>query len=220
MKVVTGHKGITVFTTTVHGHSVHSSQIDRGVSATMIAARLIGYLEGMMAERRQVAPAESVFDPPFTTIHVGMISGGTASNIVAKDCSFVTDIRALPEERGEDYLNRFESHIRHEVVPAMRAVAPEAGIDIDLRSNVPSLKPETDGGAERLARLLTGDNDSHGASYCAEAGQFQTAGFSTVICGPGSIDQAHQPDEFIEIAQLEAGEAFTRRLMAYLRQAV
>lgn len=217
MKVVTGHKGIVVFSTTVHGHSVHSSQIDRGVSATMVAARLVSYLEDMMNEAKAKAVTNSPYHPPHTTIHVGTMSGGTASNIVAKECRFVTDIRAVPDEDGEAYLKRFEDHVRQNVVPEMRQTAPESGIDIDFRAKVPSLRPEPDSEAERLARLLTGDNDTHGAVFCAEAGQFQEAGFSAVICGPGSIDQAHQPDEFIEIAQIEAGTEFVRKLIGYLR---
>ncbi len=216
MKVVTGHKGIVVFATTVHGHSVHSSQIDRGVSATMVASRLVTYLDDMMAAAKASASTNSPYHPPYTTIHVGTISGGTASNIVAKECRFVTDIRAVPEEDGRAYLQGFEDHVRRQVVPEMRKIAPESGIDIDFLAQVPSLRPEENSKAERLARLLTGDNDSHGAVFCAEAGQFQEAGFSAVICGPGSIDQAHQPDEYIEIAQMEAGTAFVRKLITYL----
>ena len=217
MKAVTGHKGIVVFNTRIHGHSVHSSQIDRGVSATMTAARLITYLEDMMEVRRKAADPQSLYDPPFTTIHVGRINGGTASNIIAKECEFVTDIRALPGEDGEAYLTRFEQHVRNDIVPKMREIAPESGIDIDLIAHVPPMMPENGGAAESLVRVLTGDNESHVASYCAEAGQFQQAGFSTVICGPGSIDQAHQPDEFIELEQIDAGTEFIRRLIKQLR---
>ncbi|MBB4304459.1 acetylornithine deacetylase [Rhodobium orientis] len=216
MKVITGHKSILVFTTTVTGHSVHSSQIPRGVSATMVAARLVAYLEDMMEEGKGTAAENPAYDPPFTTIHVGLLNGGTASNIVARECRFVTDIRALPEEDPEAYLQRFEAHVRKTVVPAMRAVAPETGIDIEVRSVVPGLRPEPENEAERLARMLTGDNEVRGAAFCAEAGQFQQAGFATVICGPGSIDQAHQPDEFLSLDQLQAGTEFVRRLIGHL----
>lgn len=216
MQVVTGHKGILVFETRVSGKSVHSSQIHRGVSATMVAARLVTFLEDMMLEAARAAPASSPFVPPYTTIHCGEIHGGTAHNIVASDCHFVTDIRALPGEGAEAYLQRFKDHVGDVVEPQMRAIAPDAGIAIHVEANVPAFAPEPGSEAEHLARLLTGDNASHAVSYTTEAGQFQEAGYSVVVCGPGSIDQAHQPDEFIETAQLDAGTDFIRRLIGYL----
>ncbi len=216
MKVVTGHKGILVFETSVRGKSVHSSQIHRGVSANMVAARLMVFLDEMMRDAAKKVPHGCPFEPPFTTIHCGQVNGGTAHNIVASDCSFVTDIRALPDEDANAYLARFEEHIRNEVEPAMKRIAPESGVSIHVHARVPGFSPEPGSEAEHLARLLTGDNASHAVSYTTEAGQFQEAGYTVVVCGPGSIDQAHQPDEFIEISQLEAGTAFTRKLIGYL----
>ncbi|MEO1066343.1 MAG: acetylornithine deacetylase [Pseudomonadota bacterium] len=212
MKVVTGHKSIMGVTTHVTGKSVHSCQVDRGVSAVMTAARLITYLEDMMLENARRADPQSPFDPPYTTIHCGVVEGGTARNIVAKECTLVTDIRTIAGEHPMDFYKRYETHIREEVEPRMKAIAPEAQIVVTPAHVVPGLEPEADGGAERIARQITGDNGVHAVSYATEAGQFQTAGFSVAICGPGSIDQAHQPDEFITKDQLAQGWQFMKKL--------
>ena len=217
MKVVTGHKGIIGFTTHVTGHSVHSCQIDRGVSAVHVAARLITYLDDMLEENMRRADPENPFDPPFTTLHCGTVEGGTAHNIVAKECYFRTDIRAVAGEDPRDYYDRYQAYIENEIVPKMRKVAPEAGVRLNPISYVPGLKPEPQGEAERIARGLTGDNGTNVVSYGTEAGQFQDVGFSVVVCGPGSIDQAHQPDEFISVDQMRAGDAFLDGLIEDLR---
>ncbi|NRG17247.1 acetylornithine deacetylase [Rhizobiales bacterium] len=216
MKVVDSHKGTMLLRTTVTGKSVHSSQLNRGVSAITAAARIIGWLDERTRANIGETPPGSPFDPPYTTLHCGVLEGGTAHNIVAKSAWFYTDIRSLPHESQDEWQARYESFVRSEVEPEMKAGAPEAGITIERLSAVPGLQPEENGGAEELARRLTGDNSRNVVVYGTEAGQFQEAGFSTIVCGPGSIDQAHQPDEFIEKAQLVAGEAFIRRLMREL----
>lgn len=217
MQVVTGHKSILGVRTHVTGHSVHSCQIDRGVSAVMTAARLVTYLEDMMLENKRLSDPASPFDPPYSTIHCGVIEGGTAHNIVAKDCRIVTDIRTIAGESPLDFYDRFETHIRDEIEPKLKAIAPDAGIVLAPGKMVPGLKPEVNGAAEQLARQITGDNGVHAVSYATEAGQFQTAGYSVVICGPGSIDQAHQPDEFITLDQVAEGWTFMQRVAEVLR---
>jgi acetylornithine deacetylase len=169
-----------------------------------------------MEENRRAVDPSNPFEPPYTTLHCGMVQGGTAGNIVASSAWFYSDIRAIPTESPFDYLERYRAHARDVLEPRMKAIAPEAGIAIELVSEIPGLRPEADGAAERLTRRLTGDNGSHVVSYGTEAGLFQNIGWSTVVCGPGDIDQAHQPDEYIEIAELEAGERFLRRLIADL----
>jgi acetylornithine deacetylase len=213
MRVVTAHKGIVGVETVVTGHEAHSSQTHRGVSAVMTAARLITFLDDMARENAAGAPSRSPFEPPYSTIHVGTVDGGTATNIISRECRFGWDLRCIPEDDPQDYVDRFERYCREEVLPAMQAVAPEADIVTTVLSAVPGLHPEPDGQAEALVRQLTGYNASDAVSYAAEAGQFQQAGFSTVLCGPGSIDQAHQPNEYIEITQVEACVAFMRRLI-------
>lgn len=212
MTAVTGHKGIIVLETKIQGHPVHSSQLNRGVSAISTAARLIGWLDRETETNKANADPACLFDPPYTTLHCGVIKGGDAHNITAAECEFVTDIRTLPEERGEDWQAKYEDFIETEVLPAMRAVAPACRVDVTRIANVPGLREETDGTAEQLVRGLTGDNGQHVVVFATEGGQFQEKGLSTVVCGPGSIDQAHQADEFIEAAELERCTAFLDRL--------
>lgn len=213
MRVVSAHKGMAGFETVITGHEAHSSQSHRGVSAVMTAARLITFLEDMARENAARASADSPFEPPYTTIHVGVVHGGTAMNIISRECRFQWDVRNVPEEQAMTYFETFERHCQEQVLPAMRAVAPETDIVTRRLFHSPGLRAEPGSDAEQLVRTLTGDNAMHVVPYGAEAGQFQQAGLSTVICGPGSIDQAHQPDEYIDIDQIEACEAFMHRLV-------
>ncbi|HSF97024.1 MAG TPA: acetylornithine deacetylase [Thermohalobaculum sp.] len=222
MQVVTQHKGGCSLNTRVRGFEVHSSLVHTGVSAVMNAARLINWHSDRMDENRREAEALGdtapgiLFTPPYTTLHNGMIQGGTAGNITAKDCWFTSDIRCLPNEDGRDWFARYRAECDR-VQAEMQAIRPETGIDIEVRLLAPGCSKETNGEAERLARMLTGDNGEHAVSYGTEAGHFQReGGYSTCVVGPGSIEQAHQPDEYITVAQFEAGEAFVRRLIDHL----
>ncbi len=217
LSVITGHKGGTGYHVHVRGHEVHSSLLPQGVSAIMEGARLIDWLNDVNAEvQAQVpSPLAAAFDPPFTTLHVGMIEGGTAHNITAADCRFAVEMRVVPGEAMADWEARFVAEARR-IEAAMRAVRPEAAIQLDRFFGVPALVPEVAGEAEALARRLTGDNATGVVSYGTEAGQFQAAGYSAVVCGPGDIAQAHQADEFIEVSQFQAGERFMDRLLEAL----
>ena len=216
MRVVTGHKAICELSTHVRGFEVHSSLMHEGVSAVMTAARLIGWIDAQTAANRaEAAGAALGYVPPWTTLHVGQIEGGTAHNITARDCTFSCDIRALPGESLDDWIARYRAFVA-EVEAEIQAIRPEAAITITTKGSVPGCRPEDEGAAETLVRRLTGDNGTHVVSYATEAGQFQDGGYSTVICGPGSIEQAHQPDEFITKEQLAAGSAFMDRLIADL----
>ncbi|MBA1157139.1 acetylornithine deacetylase [Microvirga mediterraneensis] len=214
--VVTGHKASVQLRTQVTGYAVHSSRIDQGVSAVMNAARLIAWHEDVMEENRRNADPANPFEPPYTTLHCGMMAGGNAANVVSSSAWFFSDIRAIPTESPMDYLARYESYIRDVVEPRMKAIAPDTGVTVELIAEVPGLRPEADGAAERLMRRLTGDNGTHVVSYGTEAGLFQRVGWSTVVCGPGDIAQAHQPDEYIEVSEFQAGEAILRRLIGDL----
>jgi acetylornithine deacetylase len=215
--VVTGHKGGTGFKVHVKGYEVHSSLIHTGVSAIMAAAPLIDFANRVNIANAAKAPAAlaQMFDPPWTTLHVGMIQGGTAHNITAADCRFSCEIRVVPGEDIEDWVAAFEGQVA-QAVAAMQTIRPETGITVARFFSVPPLRPETDGAAEALARRLTGDNGLHVVSYGTEAGQFQAEGYSAVVCGPGDIAQAHQPDEFLEISEFDAGWSFMQRLVASL----
>jgi len=215
--VVTGHKGGTGFKVHVKGYEVHSSLIHTGVSAIMAAAPLIDFANRVNAANAARPPAAlaQMFNPPWTTLHVGMIRGGTAHNITAADCRFSCEIRVVPGEDIEDWVAAFEGQVA-QAVAAMQTIRPETGITVARFFSVPPLRPETDGAAEALARRLTGDNGLHVVSYGTEAGQFQAEGYSAVVCGPGDIAQAHQPDEFLEISEFDAGWSFMQRLVAWL----
>ena len=217
MKTVTGHKGGTGLDVTVHGFEVHSSLMHTGVSAVMEAARLIEWANEQNARNaaRTPGPVTALFEPPWTTIHVGQISGGTANNITARQCRFVLSFRCVPGEDPEDWRAAFEDRVA-EVQVQMQTVRPEARIEVEQDYDVPPLRPEQDGAAEGIARRITGDNGRHMVSYGTEAGQFQAAGYSAVVCGPGDIAQAHQPDEFITVEQFRRGEEFVAKVVEQL----
>ncbi len=219
MQAVTGHKGGMGFNTHLVGFEVHSSLLHKGVNAIMAGAKLIEWANEQNTANMAMKPTPlaAMFEPPFTTVHVGQISGGTAHNITAKDCRFAMDFRVVPGEDKEKWQIDYLKKVR-EVEAAMQAVVPETRIDITPRFDVPALEPEEDGEAETLVRQITGDNASHKVSYGTEAGQFQQAGYSAVICGPGDIAQAHQPNEFIEVSQFNAGHDFMRKLVKRLCQ--
>jgi acetylornithine deacetylase len=217
MKVVTGHKAGIGYLVDVRGHEVHSSRIDRGVSAVMEAGRIIQWVNEQNARNRALPPGPlaAPFDPPWTTLHVGQIRGGTADNITAADCHLTIDMRPVPGEASGDWQRAFEAEVAL-IASGMQAVHPATGIRLDRYFDMPMLVPEPDGAAERLARRLTGDNGAHVVSYGTEGGHFQRAGYSVVVCGPGDIAQAHQPDEYIEISEFRAGLEFMERLVAHL----
>jgi acetylornithine deacetylase len=216
MKVVTAHKSVTGVRTVVTGHEAHSSQPHRGVSAVMVAAELINYLQSLSAEAASSGPHNDLFEPKHTTITINRIEGGTAPNIMAGHCAFQWDVRTLPTEDGATYIKRFTDYCRDVVLPRLHAIAPGCKIETTPRAATPALKHETNSEAERLCRMLTGDNQTRHVSFAAEAGQFQASGLATVICGPGSIAQAHQPNEFIEVSQVELGAKFIDDLIKHL----
>lgn len=214
MKIVTGHKGGIGYKMHFKGFEVHSSLAPTGVSAVMMAAKLINWANEVNDENAAKPPGELAADfvPPYTTLHVGTISGGTAHNITAKDCRFGFDFRIVPGEDIAAWQARFMDKVA-ELETEMKAVRPEAGITAEQYFHVPGLVPEDQGKAEALVRQLTGENASNVVSYGTEAGQFQERGYSAVICGPGDIAQAHQPNEFVSVDQFRQGEAFIGRLV-------
>ncbi|MGF1612282.1 MAG: acetylornithine deacetylase [Kiloniellales bacterium] len=215
MRLVTAHKGVTVFRTTVIGRAAHSAQPHLGANALHAAGSLVHFIETMARDERAAADPANGFEPPYPSFNVGTFSGGTAQNIVANHCSFTWEFRALPGDDGARFLERFNRYAEDEVLPRLRETAPEAAIKTELVVRVPPLAPEPDSPAERLVRALSGANRSEAISFATEGGLFQEAGFSVVVCGPGSIDQAHRPNEFIEVSQVEACEVFLHKLIAW-----
>ena len=215
MRVVTGHKGLYSVRVALTGKEAHSSLVEDGACAVTNAVALMSHLTEEAARLKAAAPADSPFDPPHGTLTIGRMGGGAAMNILAKDAWFEALMRPAPWDDGPGLGARLEAKARA-VEAEMRRTAPEARVRVELVSNVPPLKPEIEGEAETLARALTGDNAPRVVAYGTEGGQFQEAGFSAVICGPGSIDQAHQPDEFVALDQLNHCMTFLKKLEARL----
>ncbi|MBB3773112.1 acetylornithine deacetylase [Angulomicrobium tetraedrale] len=214
MRVVDAHKSGIAYLTTVTGREAHSSMPQLGANAIFAAAELVGELDRYRAELIEAGDASGRFDPPNTTLQVTVIEGGTAGNIVPRQCAIRWNVRGLPDFDEPALLARFERFAQGVVLPKLRASAPEASIVTDFIYRVPPLRPQTGSEAELLALRLAGQNRTYTVSYGTEGGHFQAQGIPTVICGPGSIDQAHKPDEFIDVAQLRACERFLTGLIA------
>ncbi|MBI2717266.1 MAG: acetylornithine deacetylase [Rhizobiales bacterium] len=216
MQVVNAHKSALTFATEVTGHEAHSSLTHQGVNAIMVAGELISELSRIRREVEARGDASGRFDPPYSTVHVGLIEGGTAKNIIPRRSTFAWETRLLPDADPDEVPQRFASFSRS-LEPAMKAVAPDAGIATECVNRVPALAPESDSPAEYLALHLASANGTHAVSYCTEAGLFQQIGIPAVVCGPGSIEQAHKPDEFVAVSELRKCEAFMQRLIARCR---
>ncbi len=213
MRIINGHKGCYIFETRIRGRAAHSSQPHHGGNAIVAAGRLIAFLADLAAQKRREAPADSPFDPPYTTFNPGQVEGGKALNIVAQDCRLAWEFRPLPGENVDAIIAAFEAHAQNEVLPALAEFAPEASIATERLATVLPLTPENDGAAESLVRHLSGSNAAAGVvSFGTEGGLFQAAGISAVVFGPGSIDQAHKPNEFITLDQVAACEEFLLKL--------
>ena len=215
LKLGTRHKGCYSFETEITGRDGHYSQTHKGANAIVAAAEIVAELSRIAEELKSSRFNDANFEPPYPTINVGKIEGGTAVNIIARHCAVHWDFRATPGADPNLVLPKLETFIADIVLPRLRRVAPESAIVTRPRAHVPPLADEPGGAAETLVKFLTGANQTIGLAFATEAGQFQQAGLSAIVCGPGSIQQAHQPDEFIELSQLEAGEAFLRKLIAW-----
>ncbi len=215
LKLGNRHKGCYGFDLEVTGRDGHSSATHRGLNAIAHAAQAIGFLDSLAERFRREGPFDPGFDPPYTTFNVGEISGGTAGNIIARQCKVAWEFRPIPAVDPETVIATVKRYLSEELVPRMRERVPEADVAMTEACVVPPLVPRPGSPAEALARHLTGANDTIGLAFGTEAGQFQDIGIDAIVCGPGSIEQAHQPDEFIELSQFAEGEAFLRRLMAW-----
>lgn len=214
MKAVTGHKGGVTWWVHVHGFEVHSSLLHTGVSAIMWGAKLIDWANHLNASLQAAAPAgmAALFDPPYTNAHVGQISGGTAHNIAAKDCEFGFGFRVVPGESLDEWRALFREQV-DKLTTEMQKIRPEAWIEVTEKFSLPPLAPEEANTAEELVRQITGDNSENFVSYGTEASHFQRAGYRAAVCGPGSITVAHQPDEYLTLAQFAEGQRFMERLL-------
>jgi acetylornithine deacetylase len=216
MQVADAHKSVGGYSTIVHGHAAHSSKPALGASAIEAACDLVTGLYRFAGELAASGDPSGRFDPPASTIHVGTIHGGTARNILAKLCTFQWEFRALPGIAQDLALRHLEDYAARVVTPKLTRFAKDAFIETVTEVEVPGLTPESGSIAESLALKMAQSNRTITVPYASEAGQFQLANLPTVVCGPGSIDQAHQPDEYIEIAEIQACIAFMRRLATEL----
>jgi acetylornithine deacetylase len=212
MAVIDAHKSISTYLTTVHGKEAHSSDPRRGASAIEAACALVAELYALQAELEREGDPSGLFEPGFSTVHVGTIEGGNARNILAKSCSFGWEFRGLPGSDPKRAITHFEAFADRVVRPRLVRHAKEARIETESDVEVPGLAADAGSPAETLAKKLTRSNRVGTVSFATEAGQFQKAGIPTVVCGPGSIAQAHQPDEFIALSEIDAGIAFLERL--------
>ena len=216
MQVVNAHKGAITFSTEITGHEAHSSLTDQGVNAIMVAGELLGEINRIRKDLTQLGDPTGRFNPPYSTIHVGVIEGGTAKNIIPRRCSFHWETRLLPLANPAEVPTRFENFAAT-LEPPMKKIASDTGIHNQQTNIVPGLAPEDNSPAEHLALHLANANGTHAVSYCAEAGLFQQIGIPAIICGPGSIEQAHKPDEYIDISELRKCQAFMERLQEHCR---
>ena len=216
MQVADAHKSVATYVTQVRGREAHSSNPALGANAIEAASALIGELYRFMDASLAAGDPASRFAPGASTVSVGTIQGGTARNILARDCAFHWEFRGLPGVAQDAALRHLEAYAEREVLPRLRRYAPEAGIETLTEVEVPGLAPAPGSPAEALAFKASRRNATIAVSFATEAGRFQGAGIPTVVCGPGAIEQAHQPDEFIAEAQVLEGIAFMRRLAADL----
>jgi acetylornithine deacetylase len=214
LEVVDAHKSVVTFSTTVHGFEAHSSKPYLGASAVMTAAELIAELNRIGDDMMERGDTSGRFDPPYTTVHVGTISGGTARNILSKTCTFHWEFRGLPSLDPQEIPARLDRFVQEVALKRLNRFGEFGRIETVLHADVPGLAPDPGSAAEVLALRLAGKNHTQTVPFGTEAGHYQAAGIPTVVCGPGSINQAHQPDEYITLEQLEAGVAFMRRLAA------
>jgi len=213
MKVVRAHKGKLSHRCHVRGREAHSSLVDQGVNAVEAAAEAVAYLKSMARRFRDHGPYDDELSPPYTTVHTGTIHGGTALNIVPLAAHFDFEFRHLPDDDPQALLAELEAHIEANILPEMHAVDACTGFRFEPLSRICGLSVGEDAEIVALAKSLTGANTTGKVSFGTEAGLFQElAGIPTVVCGPGSIEQAHKPDEFIALEQVARCEAFLRKL--------
>ncbi|AOY99830.1 acetylornithine deacetylase (ArgE) [Cupriavidus sp. USMAHM13] len=217
MRVIVAHKGINAYRCCVKGFAAHSSLTPRGVNAIEYAARLICFIRDIADEFKANGPYDQAFDVPYTTAQTGTIQGGIALNTIPALCEFIFEFRNLPGVDPEALFQRIQSHANDVLLPRMRAEHPDADLAISKIAAAPSLDAAEQDAITQLVRALTGDREVNKVAYGTEAGLFQRAGIPAVVCGPGDIQQAHKPDEFVTLEQLAECERFLGKVIDSLR---
>ena len=216
MKPVVAHKGGYFFRCTVHGKAAHSSLTPQGCNAIEHAARLICHIRDLADAWRAQGPFDAAFDVPHSTITTNLIAGGIAINTVPDTCSFSYDFRHLPGHDAEGIQAEVRRYVDQQLLPAMRREYADARIDIECGAAVATLDASEQAAITQLVRALTQDQGVRKVAYGTEAGQFAQAGIPAILCGPGSIEQAHKADEYVELEQLALCDRFLRQLVATL----
>ena len=212
MTMVVAHKGIAVYRCRVHGKSAHSSLTNQGVNAISYASKMIGFVDELAEQLSHRDDRDLLFDVPYSTLSVGTIQGGTASNIVPNLCEFTFDYRNLPHMTQDDILSPIQAKVA-ELNAQMQARAPETGIELQQLESVPAMTDNTNDELQQLIVALTKDDKRHKVAYATEGGQFTDAGIPTIICGPGSIEQAHKADEYVALSEIERCDKFLQKLL-------
>jgi acetylornithine deacetylase len=212
MKPILAHKGKYDVLVRVRGKPGHSSEPDKGVNAIYAAAQAVSYVASEARRFAKEGPFEDGFDPPHTTIHVGTIQGGSILNIIPEHAEFIMEWRPIPGDDGMREVERLKAYVAAHIEPAMHAVDPACGFSFEVRNTMPGMAIPPDHELTALVKQITGANSAGKVSYGTEGGYYQAAEIPTIICGPGDIAQAHQPDEWVAQEQLDACDAFIRRL--------
>lgn len=213
MRPIVAHKGINAYQCCVRGQAAHSSLTPRGLNAIEYAARLICYIRDMADEFRANGPFDELYDVPFTTAQTSTIEGGNAINTVPAECRFAFEFRNLPTLDPETIFARIEQYARETLVPKMQREHAVGAIEFTKIAAAPGLDATEQAAITQLVRALTADDARRKVAYGTEAGLFARAGIPSVVCGPGDIQQAHKPNEYVSLEQLAACEGFLRKLV-------
>jgi acetylornithine deacetylase len=220
MQPVVAHKGKRAYKCCFRGREAHSALTPQGVNAIEYAAKLVVYIRHMAERMRDCETRDNGFDVPFTTLQTGVIKGGTAANIVPRDCEVHFEFRYLPGVDPEALESEIKSYAERVLLPEMRAVDPATFIAFETKAEIPGLDPSVERAEQdrvtSLAQALARDQSVSKVAYATEAGLFQRAGIPSIICGPGSIGEAHKPNEFITLEQVALCESFMERLLEEL----
>jgi acetylornithine deacetylase len=213
LKPIIGEKGRQVYHCQIQGFPAHSSLINRGCNAIEYASQLISYIKKLGERIQKQGPFNFDFDLPFTTITTTIVSGGIASNVIPGTCEFIYEVRYLPDFPVENLRKQVENYFRTRLLPSMKKVYPDADIYLVLTSDENAFNSKDDAEITEIVRRVTGSDERIKVSYSTEAGLFDDEHIPTIICGPGNIEQAHQPNEFISCHQLNLCEEVFRDII-------
>ena len=203
MKIIDAHKGCYDYTTHFQGLAGHGSAPDKGVNAVEYAVKFVNKLLELRETLKSKAPKDSIFDPPYTTLQIGGMEGGIARNVIADKCKVDWELRPVVKEDGIFVNKEIDKFVNEKLLPDMKKIYPSSSIKKEVIGEIIGFYRNKKSDACELISNITGDNSRNVVSFGTEAGLFQEIGISTVVCGPGSIEQAHKVDEFIELSQIK-----------------